>query len=86
MIEDGEYGYCQNCSQPIGRARLEALPFATLCIKCREWLDRFDELREQARSRGGVGPEALPGDADSSAETEFSEISRRGEGRSFPEN
>ena len=32
----GEYGYCKSCGDPIGEARLEALPFATLCIDCAE--------------------------------------------------
>lgn len=31
-IDDGTYGICEVCSQPIGAARLEALPWARLCI------------------------------------------------------
>ena len=33
-IEDGSYGKCANCGQDIGEARLEARPWATLCIDC----------------------------------------------------
>ena len=32
-IEDGTYGLCERCGQPIGGERLEALPWATLCIE-----------------------------------------------------
>jgi RNA polymerase-binding protein DksA len=31
-IEEGTYGLCTSCGKPIGRERLEALPYATLCI------------------------------------------------------
>ena len=34
-IEDGTYGTCQTCGQPIPRERLEALPFAGQCISCK---------------------------------------------------
>lgn len=39
-IEDGEYGTCEECEKPIERVRLEALPWARLCLKCREKADR----------------------------------------------
>ena len=35
MIKNKTYGYCQSCSQPISRARLEAVPTARLCIDCK---------------------------------------------------
>jgi RNA polymerase-binding protein DksA len=31
-IDDGTYGMCQLCGQPIGEDRLRALPWASLCI------------------------------------------------------
>jgi RNA polymerase-binding protein DksA len=31
-IDDGTYGVCASCGQPIGQERLEARPWATLCI------------------------------------------------------
>jgi RNA polymerase-binding protein DksA len=34
-VEAGTYGYCQNCSKPISRERLEAVPHARLCITCK---------------------------------------------------
>ena len=33
-IENGTYGTCANCGNPIGENRLKALPAATLCIDC----------------------------------------------------
>jgi RNA polymerase-binding protein DksA len=32
-IENGSYGICERCGKPIGAERLEALPWATLCIE-----------------------------------------------------
>jgi len=33
-IEDGTYGKCTNCGKQIPEERLEARPWATLCIDC----------------------------------------------------
>jgi RNA polymerase-binding protein DksA len=33
-IEAGTYGTCTNCGKQIAEERLEALPWATLCIDC----------------------------------------------------
>jgi DnaK suppressor protein len=35
-FEAGTYGICQRCGQPIDLARLEALPYATLCLRCQQ--------------------------------------------------
>ena len=34
-IEDGTYGTCVNCGREIPRERLEAYPWASLCIDCK---------------------------------------------------
>ena len=34
-IEDGTFGTCANCGKPIAEERLEARPWATLCIDCK---------------------------------------------------
>ncbi len=39
-IEEGEYGYCDNCGEPIQEKRLEALPWAHHCVKCQELKER----------------------------------------------
>jgi RNA polymerase-binding protein DksA len=33
-IDDGSYGQCTNCGRQIPEERLEARPYATLCIDC----------------------------------------------------
>ena len=33
-IENGTYGICTNCGQPIPEKRLEAIPWASLCVTC----------------------------------------------------
>jgi len=34
-ITNGTYGYCEQCGQPIPKARLKALPYAALCVACK---------------------------------------------------
>jgi DnaK suppressor protein len=34
-IANGTYGYCEQCGQPIPKARLKALPYASLCVACK---------------------------------------------------
>ena len=33
-MDEGEYGDCLQCGEPIAYARLQAQPFASLCIDC----------------------------------------------------
>ncbi len=39
-IEAGTYGACESCSGPIGKARLQAFPRATLCLECKQAEER----------------------------------------------
>jgi len=39
-MRNGEYGLCEHCGQNIPLARLTALPYATLCIKCQREAER----------------------------------------------
>jgi DnaK suppressor protein len=34
-MEKGEYGFCEDCEENIPAGRLKAMPFATLCVKCK---------------------------------------------------
>ena len=36
MIEDGTYGICVDCHEPISEKRLKSYPNATRCILCQE--------------------------------------------------
>jgi DnaK suppressor protein len=38
-IEDGVYGICEECSGPISKMRLNAIPYTPLCIKCAQRLE-----------------------------------------------
>jgi DnaK suppressor protein len=33
-IENGRYGICESCGKPIPMARLDVLPYVTLCVDC----------------------------------------------------
>jgi DnaK suppressor protein len=35
-LEHGGYGVCERCGGPISPERLEALPWAILCIRCKQ--------------------------------------------------
>ncbi len=39
-IDAGTYGVCESCGQPIGKARLQAFPRATLCVTCKQREER----------------------------------------------
>jgi DnaK suppressor protein len=35
-IDQGTYGLCRDCSEPIAGARLDAIPWTRVCITCKE--------------------------------------------------
>jgi DnaK suppressor protein len=35
-IEEGTYGHCDECGVKIPKSRLNAIPYATLCVRCAE--------------------------------------------------
>ncbi|MBI4398072.1 MAG: TraR/DksA family transcriptional regulator [Candidatus Omnitrophica bacterium] len=45
-IEEGTYGHCELCGVPISMERLKAVPYARLCIKCKQ----EEEKKNQTRS------------------------------------
>lgn len=48
-IEDGRYGTCVSCGKDISIERLEALPYARLCIDCEESKDMQTEELKRMR-------------------------------------
>lgn len=48
-IKDGRYGTCARCEEPIGRERLEAVPYASLCLACQA----AGETRAEQRLHSG---------------------------------
>lgn len=39
-LKDPEFGYCEECGEPIALARLKANPLAIYCITCQEQVER----------------------------------------------
>jgi DnaK suppressor protein len=42
-MDRGEYGKCVRCGEDINEKRLEAVPWATMCIRCQEETEREAE-------------------------------------------
>lgn len=38
-IESGTYGTCQQCGKKIAKTRLDAIPYAELCIRCERLIE-----------------------------------------------
>jgi DnaK suppressor protein len=39
-IDEGTFGTCELCGEPIGKARLQAFPRATMCVQCKQRQER----------------------------------------------
>ena len=39
-VDNDEYGYCLECAEPVGFARLEVQPQAEYCVRCQEKMER----------------------------------------------
>ncbi len=48
-IEEGTYGVCENCEEEIDLKRLNAVPWAALCIVCQEQNERDDQRFDHAK-------------------------------------
>jgi len=35
-LQEGKFGSCELCKKPISQARLKAVPYAKLCLKCQQ--------------------------------------------------
>jgi len=42
-IDDGSFGICEECGEPIHLKRLDARPETTLCIRCKEDQERLEK-------------------------------------------
>ena len=42
-LDEGDYGYCEECGVEVGIKRLEARPTADMCVDCKT----LDEIREK---------------------------------------
>jgi len=41
-VKKGKYGICESCGKSINKQRLMAIPFVSLCIKCKEDEERYE--------------------------------------------
>ncbi len=57
-LEHSTYGVCGNCEKNIMKARLEAVPFARLCVNCQS------EIEKDHRRPAPQGPMFTEGDED----------------------
>jgi RNA polymerase-binding transcription factor DksA len=49
-LRGGEYGFCEECGEPIAPARLRAMPEVARCVRCQ---DRVERTRQFERVGGG---------------------------------
>jgi DnaK suppressor protein len=45
-IENGTFGACDSCGEPIAKERLEAVPHARLCIACKSSEEKMEKASE----------------------------------------
>ncbi|PYM15220.1 MAG: RNA polymerase-binding protein DksA [Candidatus Rokuibacteriota bacterium] len=43
-IDEGSFGACERCGEPIAEKRLEALPFARYCIDCQRVVEQEERM------------------------------------------
>ncbi|MBF0338684.1 MAG: TraR/DksA family transcriptional regulator [Nitrospirae bacterium] len=46
-IKNGSYGVCEDCGSPINEARLKVLPYATMCVECKEKREKLEEIEKE---------------------------------------
>jgi len=46
-LNDGEYGTCVECEEPISPARLRALPEVQTCVRCQDRIERLGRQFDQ---------------------------------------
>ena len=54
QMRSGQYGICEGCNKPIPLARLQALPYAVLCIECQRESELTGEAPTGAADWGRV--------------------------------
>jgi DnaK suppressor protein len=65
-LNEGEYGVCVECAEPIGPARLDALPEVQTCVRCQAGLEQLGGQSDRSRrsvfevGEEGAATEAVP--------------------------
>lgn len=63
-MKAGKYGQCEVCGGRIPMARLDALPYATMCIECQRELERSGPGAAPRRAAEEAGEESLSGELE----------------------
>jgi DnaK suppressor protein len=58
LMNNGEYGLCEECGEEIGVPRLRARPVTTLCIACKEAQEKDERQKAKSRSKSDRIPGA----------------------------
>jgi DnaK suppressor protein len=63
-VELGVYAQCEECGGPIGKSRMEAVPFAKMCIECKsnreKGMPRFHPLGDSIASTAAAAAHKAP--------------------------
>jgi DnaK suppressor protein len=51
-LNDGEYGTCVECGEPIAPARLRVLPEVETCVRCQDRLERQGRQLQTVEAQG----------------------------------
>ena len=51
-MNEGEYGTCVECDEPISQARLDAMPEVQTCVGCQDRLESLGQLRPMIYGNG----------------------------------
>ena len=54
-LNDGAYGTCVECEEPISPARLQALPEVQTCVRCQDRLERLGRQFDQEEDEPETG-------------------------------
>lgn len=46
-LDEGTYGLCEDCRQPINEERLKAMPFARRCIDCQRHAEILEQIEKK---------------------------------------
>jgi DnaK suppressor protein len=58
-LDQGTYGHCVDCQEPISKQRLRALPFAARCTGCEQARETTERPRSSLTPRRAYDPLAL---------------------------
>jgi RNA polymerase-binding transcription factor DksA len=76
-LENGTYGICEECGQPIALERLRALPSAALCVSCKRQEEREDEALAGPHTPRPPQSFSLLQDADEADQRRGEHLARR---------